>query len=189
MSTIIISMHMSLDGFVAGKNGEMDWISLSDDMFDYVAHLTDNADTVLYGRKTFEMMDAYWVRAGDKANASKHDIEHSAWYNKTPKYVLSNSMKGQDRENLHIIGAELSTEIAAMKQQSKNSIIIFGSPTAIHSLLAENLIDEFYLFVNPVLLGEGIPLFKNIQHKTVLQLQSSRSFNDAGVVCVHYTRA
>ena len=77
MRNLIFFMHTSLDGFVAGLNGEMDWIKLDDAMFDFVATMTDQSDTALYGRVTYEMMQSYWPKAGEHPNASKHDKEHS----------------------------------------------------------------------------------------------------------------
>ena len=75
-------MHTSLDGFVAGLNGEMDWINIDDAMFDFVATMTNKADTALYGRVTYEMMQSYWPTAGEQPNASKHDKEHYRLGNK-----------------------------------------------------------------------------------------------------------
>lgn len=85
-------MHTSLDGFVAGPNGEMNWIQVNEEIFNFVPTLTEQADTALYGRVTYEMMQSYWPTAGDQPNASKHDKEHSAWYNKVSKIVLSRTM-------------------------------------------------------------------------------------------------
>ena len=90
MRNLIFFMHTSLDGFVAGVNGEMDWIKFDDDLFDFVATMTDQADTALYGRVTYEMMQSYWPKAGEQPNATKHDKEHSDWYNQVSKVVLSN---------------------------------------------------------------------------------------------------
>ena len=92
MRNLIFFMHTSLDGFVTGPNGEMDWIQLDDDIFDFVATMTDKADTALYGRVTYEMMESYWPKAGEQPNASKHDKEHSAWYNQVSKVVLSKTI-------------------------------------------------------------------------------------------------
>ena len=93
MRNLIFFMHTSLDGFVAGLNGEMDWINLDEAMFDFVATMTDQADTALYGRVTYEMMQSYWPTAGEQPNASKHDKEHSNWYNNVSKVVLSKTMQ------------------------------------------------------------------------------------------------
>lgn len=85
MANITASLHISLDGFVAGPGGEMDWINFDDEMFDFAGSLTGNAGAALYGRKTFDMMDAYWPAAGNQLNATKHDKEHSAWYKQCTK--------------------------------------------------------------------------------------------------------
>jgi dihydrofolate reductase len=74
MRKVILFMHTTLDGFVAGPNGEMDWINVDDEMFDFAGKQTNQADTALYGRVTFEMMNGYWPTAGEQPNASKHDI-------------------------------------------------------------------------------------------------------------------
>lgn len=183
MGKLIVSMHVSLDGFVAGKNGEMNWISFNDELFDSVGQVTETADAALYGRKTFEMMDSYWPTAADAPNPSAHAKQHAAWYNRVTKYVISNTMQGQDREKVKFITAN---HVADIKTLSENNIMIFGSPSAIQPLIADALIDEFYLFVNPVTLGEGIPMFG--VNKLKLKLLSTRTFDKVGVVRVHYTR-
>src|SRR5436853_7158414 len=81
MRRLVLFMHTSVDGFVAGLNGEMDWINVDDDMFEYAGKQTDLADTALYGRITYQMMESYWPTAADQPNATKHDIQHSRWYN------------------------------------------------------------------------------------------------------------
>lgn len=178
-------MHTSLDGFVAGPNGEMDWINVDEEIFDYAGQRTNEADTALYGRVTYQMMDSYWPTAGDQPNATKHDIDHSRWYNNVTKVVLSKTMKGTDRPKTRIISDHLKNEITKLKQNGEKDILIFGSPTAVHSLIAENLIDDYWLFINPVLMGQGIPLFKGVKDKTALTLVESHPFS-SGVVCLHY---
>jgi dihydrofolate reductase len=184
MRKIILSLHTTLDGFVAGPNGEMDWIKLDAEMFDLVGGFTDDADTALYGRITYEMMDSYWPTAADKPNASKHDIEHSAWYNKTQKIVLSKTMKG-DKNKTTFIADNIRSEIENLKSRDGKNILIFGSPAAAHALMEHNLIDEYWLFVNPILLGKGIPVFKNINMLINLKLETSKTFN-CGVIGLHY---
>src|SRR3979409_1602991 len=95
MRKLVLFMHTSLDGFVAGPNGEMDWIKVDDEMFEYVGKRTNGADTALYGRVTYQMMEGDWPTAADRPNATKHDIEHSRWYNKVAKIVLSRTMRGK----------------------------------------------------------------------------------------------
>ena len=188
MKKLISFMHTSLDGFVAGPNKEMDWINVDDEIFDYAGGRTNESDTALYGRVTYEMMEGYWPTAGDQPNASKHDIEHSRWYNRVSKVVLSRSLRGKNLKKTTIISDNLLTKITALKNQIENKdILIFGSPTAVHSLIELDLVDEFWLFVNPVLLGSGIPLFSNVKERTKLTLLENKSFK-SGVVCLHYER-
>lgn len=185
MRKIIICDHVTLDGFVAGSNREMDWIKLDDAMFDLVGTFTDVADTALYGRITYEMMDSYWPTAADGPNPSKHDIEHSAWYNKAEKVVLSKTMKGQQKNKTTFISENVADEITKLKQQPGANILMFGSPTAGHALMKHNLIDEYWLFVNPVLLGQGISLFGDIKERIALKLADTKTFS-CGVAGLNY---
>jgi dihydrofolate reductase len=186
MRKIISFMHMSLDGFVAGPNGEMDWIKVDEEIFDYVGNRIGEGDTALYGRVTYQMMENYWPNAGDEPNASKHDIEHSRWYNKVHKVVLSKTMKDADLANTTIISDNLSDRINEIKQQEGKDIALFGSPTATHALIQLNLIDGYWLFVNPIILGQGIPLFVDIKDKIKLKLLTTRQFT-CGVTELNYT--
>lgn len=181
-------MHISLDGFVAGPNGEMDWIRVDEEIFDYIGRRISESDTALYGRVTYQMMENYWPTAGDKPGASKHDIEHSGWYNKVHKVVLSKTMKEAGLANTEIISDNLAGSIHEIKQSRNNGsedILLFGSPTATHSLMQQHLIDGYWLFVNPVILGQGIPLFVNIKGKIKLKLLTTRQFT-SGVTELNY---
>ena len=180
-------MHTSLDGFVAGPDGEMDWIKVDEAMFDFVGIMTDQADTALYGRVTYQMMESYWPTAGEKPNASKHDKEHSAWYNKVSKVVLSKTIKEIGQKNTKVINENISENINKLKKQDGKNILIFGSPSASNSLLNKGLVDEFWIFVNPILLGQGIPLFKDISESVKLSLIETKTF-DIGVIALHYSK-
>lgn len=176
---------MSLDGFVAGPNGEMDWIKVDEEIFNYVGKRIGEGDTALYGRVTFQMMENYWPTAGANPGASRHDIEHSAWYGKVHKVVLSKTLGGAGLTNTKIIGDNLSERIKEVKQQAGKDILLFGSPTATHSLIQLDLIDGYWLFVNPVIIGRGIPLFAGIKQKTALKLLTTRQFA-CGVTELNY---
>lgn len=186
MGNVVLFMHVSLDAFVAGPNGEMDWIKISEELFEYAARRTEEADTALYGRVTYDMMEAYWPTAGEKPDASKHDVEHSAWYNKVTKVVISKTMKGTGRKNTRIISENVPSEIRKLKSETPRNILMFGSPTAAHSLMKDNLIDDYWLFINPVLLGQGIPLFKDIRETIKLKPCTGKTLS-SGVVCLHYS--
>jgi len=187
MRKIISFMHVSLDGFVAGPKGEMNWIKVDQEIFDFVGKRISEGDTALYGRVTYDMMQGYWPTAADKPNASKHDIEHSKWYGNVHKVVLSKTMKGQGLPNTTIISDNLSDRINEIKKSGGGSkdIMLFGSPTATHALMQENLIDGYWLFVNPIILGQGIPLFVDIKDKIKLKLLATSQFS-CGVIELSY---
>jgi dihydrofolate reductase len=149
--------------------------------------MTDKADAALYGRVTYEMMQGYWPTAGDAPNASKHDKEHSKWYNDVTKIVLSTTLQEAGLQNTRVISGHLSENIGPIKKKEGKNILIFGSPRASQSLLNEGLIDEFWLFVNPIILGAGMPLFKNITGTTKLKLVESKTFA-SGVIALHYEK-
>jgi dihydrofolate reductase len=187
MRPLVSFMHVSLDGFVAGPNGEMDWIKVDDEMFEYAGQRIKESDTALYGRVTYQMMEGYWPTAADQPNATKHDKEHGAWYNKVDKVVLSKTMQGQQLPNTMIISDDIEHRVKALKQQAGKEIIIFGSPGASHTLMHHGLIDEFWLFINPILIGKGIPMFKDVKEITKLKLVTTATFA-SGVICLHYKK-
>jgi len=179
-------MHVSLDGFVAGLNGELNWVKVDEELFSYVGKRISEADTALYGRVTYEMMESYWPTAAEKPSASKHDIEHSKWYSKVHKVVLSKTMKDTPLTNTTIISDNLSERLNEIKQQPGGEVALFGSPTATHSLIQQNLIDGFWLFVNPIILGQGIPLFVDIKDKIKLKLLLTTKQFTSGVTELNY---
>ncbi|MGG5210585.1 dihydrofolate reductase family protein [Chryseobacterium sp. MIQD13] len=185
MRKIISFMHISLDGFVAGPNGELSWAKVDNEIFDFVAQRISKTDTAMYGRVTYEMMESYWPTAASKPNATKHDIEHSEWYKNVHKIVLSKTMKDLDLLNTTIISNNLSDRINELKQQERGEILLFGSPSATHSLMEKNLIDGYWLFVNPIILGQGIPLFADIKDQVKLQLLTTNQFSN-GVTALNY---
>ena len=186
MRKLISFAHISLDGFVAGLNGEINWVKVDEEIFDHVGKRISEGDTALYGRVTYQMMESYWPTAADKPTASKHDIEHSKWYSKVHKVVLSKTMKDSDLTNTTIISDNVSDSINEIKKSGDKDILFFGSPTATHSLIQLNLIDGYWLFVNPIILGRGIPLFADIKDKVKLKLLPTTRQFACGVTELNY---
>ena len=160
MGNLTLFMHVSLDGFASGINGQMDWIHVDNEIFEYGAERIYATDIALYGRKTYQLMESYWPTAADQPNATKHDIEHSKWYKHVKKIVLSKSMKEESLINTQVISNNLVDEINKLKQTTEKEILLFGSPTAGHSLMAENLIDGYWLNINPLCLGTAFQFSK-----------------------------
>jgi dihydrofolate reductase len=178
-------MHVSLDGFVAGPNGEMDWIRLDEELFDDVGEITATADTALYGRVTYQMMEAYWPTAGDSPAASRHDIEHSRWANQALKLAFSRTLERTEWQTTRIVRDDIPGEIARLKRQPGKNLLMIGSPSLAHTFTRLGLIDEYRLNVNPVVLGRGIPLFADLADRVNLQLADSKTYA-SGVVGLHY---
>jgi dihydrofolate reductase len=132
------------------------------------------------------MMESHWPNAGDKPNATKHDIKHSKWYINVHKVVLSKTLQGSDLAKTTIISENIPDKINEIKKQKGEDILLFGSPTATHLLIEQNLIDGFWLFVNPIILGQGVSLFKDIKDKIYLKLlPTTRQFSN-GVTELNY---
>jgi dihydrofolate reductase len=166
MRKIILLMHVSLDGFVCGPNGEMDWIMLGDEMWDYVTKITDSADIALFGEVTYHMMEDYWPTAADKPNASKHDIEvHWA--------------------GARIVRDHIVEEMQKLKDLPGKNLLMLGSPSLAHSFMELGLIDEYRLNINPLVIGSGKLLFRDIKQKMNLKLIGEKTFS-TGVVALHY---
>jgi dihydrofolate reductase len=187
MRKIVSSIIMSLDNFVAGPNGDLSMFKVEEEFFDMSASLCDAADTALYGKGTYYIMQAYWPTAADNPNASAHDKQHALWYNHVPKYVLSTKLKSTEAPNAIIIRENVVEELKKLKQQEGRNIQIFGSPGVVRSLTQEGLIDEYWIFVYPVILGNGIPLFKDIKQQIDLTLVSGKLLS-SGAAALHYIR-
>jgi dihydrofolate reductase len=185
---VILLMHISLDGYVAGPNGEMDWIRFDDDLVKYVDTLTASADVNLFGRATYQMMEYYWPTAADQPDATQHDKDHARWVNAVEKVVFSQSLEQTACHNARIVRGDVATEIDRLKQLPGKNMVIIGSPSFAASLMGQNLIDEYWLNINPVVLGGGNSLFKGLDTKLDLKLLASRTF-DGGVVALRYGKA
>jgi len=178
-------MHMSLDGFVAGPHGEMDWIAINDRVFSFVEQFIDEADTGLYGPTTFGMMESHWPAVLKDPKASGHQLNHSRWYEKAGKVVFSRKLNKLENQSAKLIKENLANEVATLKNAPGKNLMIFGSPRLVHSFAQLGLIDEFVITVNPIILGTGIPMFAGIDRRIRLQLIKSTEL-EAGVVGYHY---
>jgi dihydrofolate reductase len=186
MRKIIALEHISLDGFAAGPNGEMDWIRVDDEIFDVVSKVTDEADAAIFGRITYQMMEGYWPTAADQPGASKHDIEHAQWLNDALKIVASRTLKTTNWNNSRIIPARIEDEIKKLKQQPGKNLVVIGSLAIVQTLLQTALVDELWININPVILGNGVPLFfKDTGNRINLELITEKKFK-CGVVGLHY---
>ena len=187
MRNVILLMHVSLDGFAARPNGDLDWIRFDDQLADDVGELTATADTALFGRVTYQMMEGYWPTAAESPEATKHDIEHAHWVNHAPKLVFSRTLEQVTWANSRIVRDNIPEEIVRLKQQPGKHLLMIGSIATAHTFMQLGLIDEYRLNINPVVLGSGIPLFAGIQQPINLQLVQAKTY-DSGVIGLHYQK-
>jgi dihydrofolate reductase len=185
MRELTLVVQTSLDGFVAGPNGEFDNFIGGEENLEFVCSITDDADAALFGRVSYQLLESGWPTAGSKPGATSHEIKYSNWYNAVPKYVLSRTLYISNPANTHIISENIEANINDIKNQPGKSILIFGSPTAVQTLLDLNLINSFWIIVHPVIFGEGIPFLRNRKNKISLELATSKPLTN-GTLCNKY---
>jgi dihydrofolate reductase len=187
MRKLVLFMHVSLDGFAADANSGLGWISYDGELQQYADGIVATVGSPVYGRVTYELMAGYWPAVLDNRDASEHSKAHAQWVDKVTKIVFSKTMKKAEWNNTIVINDNIAEEINKLKQQPGKDLVIFGSPGLAHSFMELDLIDEYQLTLNPVLLGSGIPVYQNIKNKTDLKLVKATSLK-SGVVGLHYVR-
>jgi len=181
MRKIIVSNYVTLDGFFAGPKGEIDWFVWDDETASYSRELMASIDTILFGRVTYELMAGYWPTTSQPAE----DPVIINFMNNSPKIVFSRSLAKPDWNNTHVVREIGKDEILKMKQGPGRDMVIYGSGSIVSTLTRMGLIDEYLLFVNPVVLGSGKPMFIGLQNKVDLKLLGTRTFQ-CGVVLLRY---
>lgn len=179
MRKIIVSNLVSLDGFFEGVNKEIDWFTVDESFFEYARQLLNDVDTILFGRITYQMMAAFWPNAIDEDAVITHKMNH------LPKIVFSKTLKRVEWDNAKLVKGNLAKEVKSLKEQAGKDIVIFGSGTLVTQLTELGLIDEYRVIINPLLLGEGNPMFKGIEDKIYLKLLKTKTL-DTGVVILYY---
>lgn len=169
-------MMISLDGFIEGPNKELDWHIWDEETEAFMYDVLGSVDGILLGRKSYELMKAYWPASGDS-------IAHQMNY--LPKFVFSNTLTTADWKNTTIINGDLEQEVKALKNKPGKSLILFGGADISAAFKQHHLIDQYWLFFNPVLLGDGTPLFKNSTARTCLYLLDTKVFR-CGIVLLKY---
>ncbi len=180
MRKIIVSEMISLDGFFENKNKEPGWHVVSEDLFEYSRELLNEADTILFGRKTYQMMNAFWPDATNEDAVITHKMNH------LNKIVFTKTLKKVSWNNSEIATQNLEEEVLKLKKQTGKDIVIFGSGSIVNELTALSFIDEYRFAVNPVLLGNGNTLFNELKYKIKMKLLKVKTL-DSGVVILYYT--
>lgn len=184
MGKIILSMMMTLDGFVAGPNNELDWVVWEDEMDRDAATLMNAADAMLVGYGAYKDMAAYWPAALTKPN-SESEGAFAKLINDKPKIVVAQTKERLLWKNEELlVVTDLNKQVAALKE-SKNNIVFYGGAGLAQSMVRQGLIDEYHLFVSPVAIGTGKALFAELSKQLHLQRVSVKTY-ESGALLLRY---
>ncbi len=181
MRKIILSNLVSLDGYFEGPNREIDWHNVDEEFNEYAIDFLNSVDTLLFGRVTYQLMASYWPTPTAIAN----DPIVAEKMNSLPKIVFSRTLEKVEWKNTRLVKEAIAEEISKLKQQPGKDSAIFGSSDLALTFIQHGLIDEYRIIVNPVVLGNGKPLFKGIKDRLNLKLLKTKVFR-SGNVCLYY---
>jgi dihydrofolate reductase len=176
-----LQVQTTVDGYMAGPNGEMDWTTVpwTDDVNAYVGALDDPVDCIVLGRKLAEGFIPAWAAGPEGEDQASIDK-----MNNTPKVVISNTLSESPWENAVVPGGDLVETVNQLKAEPGGEMIAYGGGTLVSSLIAEGLLDELHLFVNPTAIGAGMPVFPNLDAYQELRLVTAQPF-ECGMAVVH----
>jgi len=189
MRKVILAMQVTLDGFIEGPNGELDWAMKEDeetwkDVFD----LQGSSDTLLLGRVMYPAFEKYWLAAPTNPSSTKNEIEYARLADKMQKIVFSKTLEKVEWKTTRIVKDHIAEEILRMKQEPGRDMVILGGAGLASTFVNLGLIDEYHLIVNPLVLGGGKPLFKDVKERHKLKLINTKTFK-SGKVVLHYGKA
>ena len=185
MRKVILSNLVTLDGFFAGPNGELDWFIVDEEGKKDANDLLSKVDAILFGRVTYQLLADYWPAAATNPSTSKSDLEIADKMNNLPKIVFSKTLQEVKWNNSRLVKENIAEEISKMKQQPGKDMVIFGSGSIVTTFTQLGLIDEYRILVNPVVLGNGKPLFTGINDKQNLKLLKTKVLG-SGIVILYY---
>jgi dihydrofolate reductase len=180
MRKLIAAINMTLDGFC-----DHTAMIADAEIHQHYAELLRSAGTVLYGKTTYQLMESYWPTVVKSPTGNKATDEFAVAIQNIPKIVFSHTLKNVGWETARLAKSGISEEVLELKQQSGGDILV-GSPSLIVALTKLNLIDEYQLCVHPVIVGSGLPLFKDISERIVLKLVKTKTFSSSGSTTLYY---
>lgn len=178
MRKLIAAINMTLDAFCDHTSGVPD-----EEIHQHYADLLRSADTALYGRITYQLME-FWRTVLENPTGDKATDDFAVAIDNIPKIVFSRTLKNVDWKSAKLASQDLEKEVLELKQQSGKDILV-GSRSLIIQLMKLNLIDEYQLCIHPVIAGTGLPLFENIKDRTLLKLIKTKTFS-GGAVTLYY---
>ena len=179
MRKIFLFMMVSVDGYFEGTNHDLSWHNVDAEFNAFAYKQLDNSvDTILFGRKTYELMESFWP----KPEGMEVDPNTARFMNETQKIVASHEAFNSDWNNTTIIHENVIAEIEKMKSQPGKDIVILGSNNLCIGLMEKGLVDEFRIMVNPVAIGTGSSLFVGLTQRIKMKLIKTREFKSGNVL-------
>jgi dihydrofolate reductase len=186
MRKVILFVDTSLDGFMAGPNGELDWM-VNDDELDreFTTDLRERADTILTGRIAYQSFETFWPSAATDPSSPAELADFANWMVDTPKVVFSRSLEEVGMKNSRLAEAEIADEVARLKQEPGRELVLFGGASTVQAFVRQRLVDEFWIKVHPVAIGDGLPVFRDLEDRARLRLLKSKAYG-SGVLGLRY---
>lgn len=182
---IFLFMMVSLDGYMEGPDHDLSWHTVDEEFNDFAVKQLEEAGTILFGRKTYQLMESYWPTK----DGVEDDPAVAKLMNETEKIVISKSLKKvvetDTWKHIRLIKDNITEEIKKLKEQPGKSIVVLGSNNLCVTLLQEGLLDEVRIMLSPVVIGNGTQLFHGIQNKKSFHLISSRNFTNGNVLLTY----
>ena len=185
MRKLIYSMGVSLDGLIAGPDGDIDWSAPDEELHRFHNQQAREVGAELYGRRLYEVM-RYWETEEENPSAPEHELEFARIWKDTPKIVFSKTLEKVEG-NARLVRDGIAEEVANLKEQPGKDLAVGGAGLA-STLIKLGLVDEYRLFVSPVVLGRGTPYFPALEERINLELLETRTFGSR-VVYLRYQRA
>ncbi|KFU76092.1 Dihydrofolate reductase [Amycolatopsis lurida] len=185
MRKLVYAVHTSLDGRIEGPGGEFDWAEMGPELSAHSQELTDRADTLLYGRRVWDMMSSYWPQA-EEISDHPHDLEYAPIWRKSPKIVFSRTLEEADW-NTEVIGGDLAARVAELKDRPGKDLLLMGGAELATAVADHGLVDEFHIVVHPVVLGGGKQVFGG-GVRTDLRLTGTRTMDGRAVLLTYEKR-
>jgi dihydrofolate reductase len=194
---IVMFNNVTADGYFAGPDGNLDWAVQDDEIYNASAERNPDIDTILFGRRTYDLFERFWPHAVDDSptapdphvagRRSPAIRDMAIWLNDTAKFVFSRTRKDVTWKNSHLLHELDPREIESMKRQPGKDMIIFGSGSIVSQLTQHGLIDEYQFVVSPILLGSGRPLLTDMSKRLKLDLLEVKAYQSGNVV-LRYAR-
>jgi dihydrofolate reductase len=190
MRKVILFMAVSLDGFVCGPNGELDWENRDEEVSRYlIPDLLSTVDTMLLGRVLYQGFEQAWPAMAKDPSSPSDLVDFAHWIEDSPKFVFSKTLETVEWKNSRLVAVkddkDIIQEVKKLKQQPGGDMVLFGGARIAQTFVRLGLIDEYRLKLQPTVLGSGKPLFKDIQDRMPLKLMTSKTF-DSGVIGLYY---